>query len=69
MESDYFFKFEDLQVYQKAINFGEIVNKQVVSFPKIEDYRLSSQFIRAADSIVEHCGRFRQFLCTFYKLS
>jgi len=26
MESQYHFKFEDLQVYQKAIAFGEFVN-------------------------------------------
>ena len=51
MESQYHFKFEDLQVYQKAINFGEFVNIQVEGFPKHEIYKLSSQFIRAADSI------------------
>lgn len=51
MESEFHFKFEDLIVYQKAIEFGEIVHSQVSTFPKIEDYRLSSQFARAADSI------------------
>lgn len=51
MESQYHFKFEDLQVYQKAIDFGEVVNRQVESFPNHEIYKLSSQFIRAADSI------------------
>ena len=51
MKSNYYFKFEDLQVYQKAIAFGELVNKQIDSFPKHEMYRLSSQFIRVADSI------------------
>lgn len=51
MESIYHFKFEDLLVYQKAIDFGEFVNKQVENFPAHEVYRLSSQFIRAADSI------------------
>ena len=51
MESRYYFKFEDLQVYQKAIDFGEFVNRQVESFPNHEIYKLSSQFIRAADSI------------------
>jgi four helix bundle protein len=50
-KSNYYFKFEDLKVYQKAINFGELVNKQIESFPKHETYKLSSQFIRAADSI------------------
>ena len=51
MESRYYFKFEDLQVYQKAIDFGEFVNQQLNSFPDHEIYKLSAQFIRAADSI------------------
>ena len=51
MKSNYHFKFEDLQVYQKAIDFGEFVNDQIEQFPKHEIYKLSSQFIRAADSI------------------
>ena len=51
MESKYHFRFEDLQVYQKAIEFGEFVNGQTNNFPKHEVYKLSSQFIRAADSI------------------
>lgn len=50
-KSNYYFKFEDLKVYQKAIEFGELVNKQIETFPKHETYKLSSQFIRAADSI------------------
>lgn len=51
MKSKYYFKFEELKIYQKAILFGEEVNNQINSFPKEETYRLSSQFIRAADSI------------------
>ncbi|MEO2058507.1 MAG: four helix bundle protein [Mesonia sp.] len=51
MKSKYHFNFEDLKVYQKAIDYGELVHHQLKSFPKIEDYRLSSQFARAADSI------------------
>lgn len=51
MKSKYHFNFEDLKVYQKAMDFGEIVHNQLKKFPKIEDYRLSSQFARAADSI------------------
>ena len=50
MKSSYYFKFEDLKIYQKAIVFGESVNDQISTFPKEEMYRLSSQFIRAADS-------------------
>ena len=51
MKSKYHFNFEELNVYQKAIEYGELVHKQLSDFPKIEDYRLSAQFARAADSI------------------
>lgn len=51
MKSQYHFKFEELNVYQKAIEFGELIHPQGSTFPKIEDYRLSAQFVRAADSI------------------
>lgn len=51
MESKYHFKFESLIVYQKAIELGEIVNEQTKTFPNHETFKLSSQFIRAADSI------------------
>lgn len=51
MNSKYYFKFEDLNVYQKAIDFGELIHVQVLKFPQYELYALSSQFRRAADSI------------------
>ncbi len=51
MNSDYNFKFEDLQVYQKAMDFGEVVDALVKKFPKHELYALSSQFRRASDSV------------------
>ncbi|MFO7744813.1 MAG: four helix bundle protein [Psychroflexus sp.] len=51
MKSDYYFKFEDLKVYQKAIEFGEQINLQTEGFPSHETYKLGSQLIRAADSI------------------
>ena len=51
MKSKYHFKFEDLIVYQKAIIFGEYVDKIISKFPKHGTYRLSSQFGNAADSI------------------
>ncbi|NRD19416.1 four helix bundle protein [Winogradskyella eckloniae] len=51
MKSDYHFKFEDLLIYQKAMDFGEIVDVLVKNFPNHELYALSSQFRRAADSI------------------
>ncbi|MBQ0734548.1 four helix bundle protein [Aquimarina celericrescens] len=51
MKSKYHFKFEDLMIYNKAIDFGESVNNQIHTFPKEETYRLASQFTRAADSL------------------
>lgn len=51
MNSSYHFKFEDLIVYQKAMDFGELVDVLVKEFPKHELYALSSQFRRASDSI------------------
>lgn len=65
--STYHFKFENLEVYQKAMGFGEFVNDQIHSFPEEEKYRLASQFMRAADSIALNIaegasGTNRQFL-------
>ena len=54
LKSDHKFRFEDLVMYQKAIEFGESVNLQINQFPKVETYRLASQFIRAADSIANN---------------
>lgn len=51
MKSKYHFSFEDLIVYQKAMEFAEIVNQLIQKFPKHEMFNLSSQFQRAADSI------------------
>lgn len=51
MKSEYHFRFEELQVYQKAIDFGEIVNTLVKNFPREERFELTSQFKRASDSI------------------
>ena len=45
------FKFEDLKVYQKAIEFVDLIYLTCESFPENEKYRLSSQFIRASVSI------------------
>lgn len=46
------FKFESLQVWQKALDLGEDVNQLTKSFPKDELYVLASQIKRAADSVV-----------------
>jgi four helix bundle protein len=45
------FKFEKLIVWQKAMDFGENINKLSHKFPKDEIYNLSSQIRRAVDSI------------------
>ncbi|WP_438988788.1 four helix bundle protein [Polaribacter sp.] len=45
------FKFEDLKVYQKSLDFVDIVYNTTKQFPSEENYRLTSQFIRAATSI------------------
>ena len=45
------FKFEKLIVWQKAMEFGEMINKTSHMFPQDEIYNLSSQIRRAVDSI------------------
>ena len=45
------FNFEDLKVYQKALDFIDSTYKSTLNFPKSEDYALSSQFRRAYISI------------------
>jgi four helix bundle protein len=46
------FRFEDLQVWQKAMDLDEQINGLTKSFPKDEIYVLTSQIKRAADSVV-----------------
>ena len=45
-------KFQDLIVYQKSLLFTQEVRRTVSLFPKDELFGLSSQFKRAADSVV-----------------
>ena len=45
------FKFEKLIIWQKAMEYGESINKLSYKFPKDEMYNLSSQIRRAVDSI------------------
>jgi four helix bundle protein len=45
------FKFEKLIIWQKAMNLGEELNKLTFAFPDKEKYNLSSQMLRAVDSI------------------
>jgi len=45
------FKFEDLKVYNKALEFVDLVYQISETFSKTEKYALSSQFTRATVSI------------------
>lgn len=45
------FKFEKLIIWQKAMDFGEDINAITKDFPKHEMYNLSSQILRASDSV------------------
>ena len=45
-------KFKELDVYKKALTFTRVVRETSKRFPKDELFVLSSQFRRAADSIV-----------------
>ena len=45
------FKFENLIIWQKAIDYGEEIFKLSGQFPKEEIYNLTSQIRRAVDSI------------------
>ncbi|MFO7621062.1 MAG: four helix bundle protein [Bacteroidales bacterium] len=45
------FKFENLIVWQKAMDYGENIFKLSSQFPREEVYNLTSQIRRAVDSI------------------
>jgi four helix bundle protein len=45
------FKFEKLIIWQRAMDFGEDINDIIKEFPKHEMYNLSSQILRASDSV------------------
>ena len=45
-------RYEDLKVYQKSLEYARNVRECSQQFPKHELYCLTSQFRRAADSIV-----------------
>jgi len=46
------FKFENLQVWQKALDLADEINLLTKGFPKDELFVLTSQIKRAADSVV-----------------
>jgi four helix bundle protein len=50
-KDDLSFQFKDLIIYQKALVFVDYVYELTALFPKKEEFRLTSQFIRAAQSI------------------
>lgn len=45
------FKFEDLLIWQKAMDFGDEIFEMIKRFPENEKFNLSSQILRAVDSI------------------
>ncbi|WP_194776875.1 four helix bundle protein [Pararhodonellum marinum] len=45
------FKFEKLTIWQKAMDFGEVLFHETKNFPKDELFNLVSQLRRASDSI------------------
>ena len=45
------FKFEKLIIWQKAMDLGEEMNSLTENFPKKEMFNLSSQLMRAIDSV------------------
>lgn len=46
------FKFEELKVWQRALELSNEVDLLARSFPKIEQFSLVTQIKRAADSVV-----------------
>lgn len=65
------FKFENLNVWQKALDLTIQIDKVARLFPKFEVFNLSNQIRKASDSVVlniaEGCtgqsaGEFRKFL-------
>ena len=45
------FKFENLLIWRKAMDFGEEINEMALGFPEREKFNLSSQILRAVDSV------------------
>lgn len=45
-------RFRELNVYQRSLQFTKTIRQIVKKFPKNEQYVLSSQLMRAGDSIV-----------------
>jgi four helix bundle protein len=45
------FNFENLKVYQKSLDYLDLIYEIIKEFPKVETYALTSQLIRASQSI------------------
>ncbi len=45
------FRFENLKIWNESMDLGESVNSLISSFPDKERFNLSSQILRAVDSI------------------
>ena len=45
------FKFENLRVWKISMDYGEKINALSISFPDKEKFNLSSQILRASDSV------------------
>ena len=45
------FKFENLRVWKISMDYGEKINVASISFPDREKFNLSSQILRASDSV------------------
>lgn len=45
------FKFENLEVYQLALDYIDLIYGVARQLPKSEEYNLKSQFVRAATSV------------------
>lgn len=65
------FKFEKLLIWQKAMEFGEDISKISRCLPKEEVFNLSSQMLRAVDSMPECENTFQKksSLCIMNLLS
>lgn len=45
------FRFENFDIWKLAMDFGEVINELSEEFPQKERFNLSSQILRAVDSV------------------
>jgi len=68
------FRFENLEIWKRAIMLSDEINEIAKRFPKIELFNLSSQIKRAADSVVLNIaegstGQTKSEFCRFLNYS